>query len=167
MIRRCLIAALALVIVIVVPALAAVRKAPSRASVTAVDRPAFEPNRYLGDGLRWARDETRIKSGGTLTLRNRTRETHNFSIVSRRQVPRTARQVENCRICKSINDAHDLSAGPPKVAIVDKDGKGFNQPGDSAAFTSSLKLKVSAKPGRTLRFICAVHPWMQGKIVVR
>jgi len=25
---------------------------------------------------------------------------------------------------------------------------------------------VTAKPGTTLYFLCAVHPWMQGKIVV-
>jgi plastocyanin len=27
-------------------------------------------------------------------------------------------------------------------------------------------VKVTAKPGTTLYFLCAVHPWMQGKIVV-
>jgi len=26
---------------------------------------------------------------------------------------------------------------------------------------------VTAKPGTTLYFLCAVHPWMQGKIVVK
>jgi plastocyanin len=31
---------------------------------------------------------------------------------------------------------------------------------------NSITIKVTAKPGTTLHFFCAVHPWMQGKIVV-
>ena len=30
-----------------------------------------------------------------------------------------------------------------------------------------ISIKVTAKPGTTLYFLCAVHPWMQGKIVVK
>lgn len=168
MIRRGIVAALGLLVLGVVPALAATRKAPSRASITAVNRPD-QPNRDLGqtDDLRWARAETRIKSGGRLTLRNRTPgETHNFSIVTSRQVPLTAAQAMDCRICRTINDRHDFSEGPPRIAVVNRGRKGIDRPGDSVAFSGTRRVKVTAKPGRTLRFICAVHPWMQGKLKV-
>jgi hypothetical protein len=29
-----------------------------------------------------------------------------------------------------------------------------------------IKARVSAPAGTTLRFICAIHPWMQGKLIV-
>lgn len=176
MIRRGVFVALVLLVVAVMPALAATRKAPSRASVTAVNRPDLPPNRELGqtDDLRWARAVTRITSGGALTLRNLTRgqtpttpnEIHNFSIVSSRQIPRTQLQALDCRICKAINDRHDFSTGAPRIAVVNKGRKGIDRPGDSVAFAGTRKARVSAKAGSTLRFICAVHPWMQGKLQV-
>ena len=177
-IRRATILGLAALIVAVVPALAATRSAPSRASVTAVHRPDLAPNRELGqtDDLRWLRARTRIKSGGKLTLRNLTRgqapgipnELHNFSIVTSRQVPRTQLQALDCRICKAINDRHrfDATTGQPRIAVVNRGRRGIDRPGDSVAFSGTRRAKVTARPGRTLRFICAVHPWMQGKLEV-
>ena len=56
---------------------------------------------------------------------------------------------------------------------------GFNQPGDSIvlppaggaaaakAQASKSQLKITAPKGKTLYFICAIHPWMQGKVEVR
>lgn len=178
MVRRGIVVALASLIVVAVPALAATRKAPSRATVTAVSRPDLPPNRELGqnDDLRWARPATRIKSGGRLTLKNLTRaqapgipnELHNFSIVTSRQVPRTQLEALDCRICKAINARHDFDAvtGRPKIAVVNRGRRGIDRPGDSVAFAGTRRAKVTAKPGRTLRFICAVHPWMQGKLEV-
>lgn len=168
MLRRGAVATSTLIVVAVVPALAGKPRAPGRVSLTAIDRPAFKPNRYLGDGLRWSRDATTMRSGGTLTLANKTREAHAFSIVRRSQVPSTASQADNCEVCRPITDAHDFSAGPPRVAIVDKDGRGFNQPGDSAAFLEGpMRMKITARPGQTLHYICAVHAWMQGTIAVK
>lgn len=177
-IRRAIIVGLAALIVAVVPALAATRSAPSRASVTAVHRPELAPNRELGqtDDLRWLRARTRIKSGGRLTLRNLTRgqapgipnELHNFSIVTSRQVPRTQLQALDCRICKAINDRHrfDATTGRPGIAVVNRGRRGIDRPGDSVAFSGTRRAKVTARPGRTLRFICAIHPHMQGKLEV-
>lgn len=176
---RVAVVALALAVLAVAPGLAASRKAPGRATITAVSRPDLPPNRELGqtDDLRWARAKTRIQSGGRLTLKNLTRgqtpttpnEMHNFSIVTSRQVPSTPLQVLSCAICKAINDRHnfDASTGKPGIAVVNRGRKGIDRPGDSVAFAATRRIKVSAKPGRTLRFICAVHPWMQGKLEVR
>ncbi len=178
MISRGIAVALALALVAVVPALAATRKAPSRASVTAVSRPDLSPNRELGqtDDLRWLPAKTRIKSGGRLALKNLTRgqapgiptELHNFSIVTSGQVPRTQLQALDCDICRAINDRHrfDETTGQPRIAVVNRGAKGIDRPGDSVAFSGTRRARVTAKAGRTLRFICAVHPWMQGKIEV-
>jgi hypothetical protein len=172
---------LAALIVAVVPALAATRRAPSRTSVTAVHRPDLPPNRELGqtDELRWLRATTRIKSGGRLTLKNLTRaqapgipnEVHNFSIVRSSQVPRTEMESLVCGssgICRTLNDKHrfDPNTGQPAIAVVNRGRRGIDRTGDSIAFSGTRRTVVSARPGRTLRFICAVHPHMQGKIVV-
>ena len=50
-----------------------------------------------------------------------------------------------------------------------KGAPGFGTVGDSVALTSkrtSITFKVTAKPGTTLHFVCAIHPWMQGTIKV-
>ncbi len=178
MIRRAIAAALALLVVAVVPALAATRKAPSRASVTAAHRPDLAPNRELGqtDELRWLPATVRIKSGGSLTLRNLTRgqapgipnELHNFSIVTSRQLPRTQLEALQCRICREINERHDFddTTGRPRIAVVNRGRKGIDRPGDSVAFSTTRRARVTARAGKTLRFLCAIHPHMQGKLVV-
>ena len=177
LIKGYIVAALAVLVVAAVPALAAVRKAPSRATVSGVHRPDLKPNAQLGqdDKLRWLPAKTRIKSGGRLTLKNLTRgqapgipnEPHNFSVVTSRQVPRTELQRLDCRVCRTINDRQiDANTGKIKVAVVNKGRKGIDRAGDSIAFSGTRKARVTAKPGKTLRFICAIHPWMQGKLDV-
>ena len=176
MIPRAVTATLALLVVVAaVPALAATRS-PSRATITAVNRPDLPPNRELGqeDDLRWASATTRVRSGGRLTLRNLTRgqapgipnELHNFSIVTLRQVPRTQLQALDCRICRAINDRHEFDAntGQPRIAVVNRGRRGIDRPGDSIAFSGTRRAKVTARAGKTLNFICAIHPWMQGKL---
>ena len=177
MIRPGIVLALAALAVAAVPAALAAKRAPSRATITAEHLPNLKPNRELGqtDDLRWGRATTRIRSGGRLTLKNLTRgpapipnEIHNFSIVTSRQVPTTQLQALDCRICKAINDRHKLdpNTGQPAIAVVNRGRKGVDRPGDSIAFGGTRKARVTAKAGSTLRFICAIHPHMQGKLKV-
>jgi hypothetical protein len=51
---------------------------------------------------------------------------------------------------------------------LDKNAKGVDGPGDSFFFDpkTPVKTTVSAKPGTTLYFLCAIHPWMEGKVKV-
>ena len=46
----------------------------------------------------------------------------------------------------------------------------MDRPGDSAFVApiqhANVTLKVTAKPGTTLYFMCAIHPWMQAKLIV-
>jgi hypothetical protein len=53
--------------------------------------------------------------------------------------------------------------------VVNKGAPGLNRPGDSLLLTADhpvTRARVTAPAGTTLRFFCAVHPWMQGKLVV-
>lgn len=54
-------------------------------------------------------------------------------------------------------------------AVVDVGGPGFNAPGDSLFFfdDGSISAEVTAPAGTTLKYLCAIHPWMQGEIKVR
>ncbi len=132
----------------------------------------FKPNRFIGDGMRFGRDVTVMKSRGTLTIRNKTKEPHTFSIVKKSQVPRTAKQAERCTVCRALGMAHGVpenGEGPPTIPVVDKGATGLSSPAESVAFgpKQTLKVKITAKTGRTLSFLCAIHPWMQGKLAVR
>ncbi len=87
-------------------------------------------------------------------------------------------EINNCKVCGTIAQEHGAepqSTGPPKFLYVEN-GKGTNtapsidRPGDSAFIPPKMgarvTLKVTAKPGTTLYFMCAVHPWMQAKLIV-
>ena len=164
-------------------AVAAKGSAPSKATIKAVQTLKMKPNRYIQDGLRWNKDVYRVKSGGTLKIVNiaASEGPHTLSVVKKNQLPRTARQVENCRICGQIaqefgvTDPNDPNAVPQFQYV--ENGTGTNtpanidRPGDSALTGQgkpgeSVSVKVTAKKGTTLYFLCAIHPWMQAKIVV-
>lgn len=173
--RRAVVAALALVAVAAVPALAAT---PRKTTVTTVGGQKYKINRFSGDTMRFNKDAYEIKSGGTLTLRDRTGDGHTLSLARRSSLPRTTRQLNGCfegGICGRIAGPHQFpegeGEGPPVPArpVVDPDGKGLNRAGDSVyvAPKKSVKIKVGAKRGSTLRFLCIIHPQMQSKIRVK
>lgn len=130
----------------------------------------------ITDTLHFGPQAVQIKSGGTLTIVNKTdpaaKGPHSFSVVKKSQLPRTANQVENCAVCGEIAQAHGAdpnSPAPPSKLVVDVGAAGFDQAGDSIFIGSkgSTPIKISAKKGSVLYFLCAVHPWMQGKVLVR
>jgi hypothetical protein len=168
---------LAVAVAAVVPATA--QNAPPRATLKAIDKSAFKPNRYMQIGLRWDRDVTAIRSGGTLTIVNRTEEGHSFSLVRKSQLPRNFAQMEACfspnGACGKLGVAHgaiDPATGEerePTIPLVNVGKEGFDQPGDSIALApkSRTKVKITAARRTQLYFLCAPHPWMQGKLDVR
>lgn len=165
------VAALVAAAVVVVPAGAKkVPAAPSKATLVARSGTKVAINKYIEDTSRWTPGSISIKSGGTLTLRSAGGAPHTFSIVKASQLPRTAKQVEQCKVCGQLAQAHGAdpnSDAPPQKILVDTGTSGFDQPGDSVFFQKTTKVKITAKKGTTLLFMCAVHPWMQGKVVVR
>ena len=85
--------------------------------------------------------------------------------------------MENCRVCQVYGAPHLKNPKAPPDQnnpivhwTLDKGQPGLDAVGDSLAIQpgahKSIKEIVSAPAGTTLHFICAVHPWMQGQIVV-
>jgi hypothetical protein len=154
--------------------------APKHATINAVTSSAVKINRYIQDGTRWQKDVYHVKSGGTITIVNLASSDgpHTFSVVKKSQLPRTVNQINNCKICGTI--FQELGASQNSNALPTflyaKNGKGTNTPidvnqsGDTAVVLPFQKfavtLKVTAKPGTTLYFMCAIHPWMQAKLIV-
>jgi hypothetical protein len=160
----------------VVPALAA---GPSRATLEMIDRSSFKPNRYIKDGVRFGRDVTSIRPGGKLAIVDKTRQPHTFSVVKRTQLPQNLRQMGACfspnGICSRLAVAHgavDPNTGeeidPPTTPLLNVGAKGFNAPGDSVILEPGKRttLNITAKAGKDLYFLCAIHPWMQAKLDV-
>jgi plastocyanin len=156
---------------IAVPAFAA--NPPARVTQPIVGGVRFVPNRSLSETVHFKKDKISIQKGGTITLVDRTRAPHSFSLVRRRQVPTTARQVENCfgkGVCDEIAIAHGAvnpqtgEEQEPTTPRVNVGKAGFNQPGDSVLIPPGKRVKVKVTSGQALYYICAIHPWMNGAI---
>jgi hypothetical protein len=155
---------------------------PSKTTIRQSTSFSFVPNRYVKDGLRWNRDLYRVKSGGTLHLVNSVIDEgpHTFTTVARKDLPRTPAQLNHCSICEKLGQAHGAdpnTEGPPKFFFLEN-GVGSQAPpsvdrtGDSAFIGpgekkgESVDVKVTAPKGKTLYFICLIHPWMQARVRV-
>jgi len=152
--------------------------------VTIKERQSFKvkPNRYIQDGLRWNKDTYNIKSGGTLHIVNNKADEgpHTFSVVRKKDLPTTARQVNECKICGTLGEAHGAdpnSDAPPKFQFLENGvgqatASNVDRAGDSGLTGDgtkgeSIDLKVTASKGKTLYFMCIIHPWMQAKVRVK
>lgn len=106
---------------------------------------------------------------------------HTFSLAKQSVLPDTPREFKQCftpgKICMDIATAHKFNPKTEKIAkpVVNAGAKGWNRgfandrTGDSwytETKGDSHTRRVTASAGSTLRFICAVHPDMQGKIKV-
>ena len=108
---------------------------------------------------------------------------HTFSLVTKGSIPNSASARKNCftpkHICMAIAEWHGFN---PKTEKISKNpakagpegwstmGNAKGKKGDSW-FTGEKKgatfsQQVTAPPGTTLYFQCAVHPWMHGKVTV-
>jgi len=143
--------------------------------------PKFQINRYVEDTVRWDKDAYTVKSGGTLHVVNLAADEgpHTFTVVARKDEPRTLQQLVNCSICLKLGKAHGAnpnSNAPPKFQYLEngvgqKTPPKVNQPGDSGVTGpgkkgESIDLKVTAPAGTKLYFMCLIHPWMQAVVNV-
>jgi plastocyanin len=107
---------------------------------------------------------------------------HTFSLVTKGSLPKTASARKSCftpkHICMSIAKWHGFNPKTEKITInpAKAGPEGWSTLGDNSKtgdswFTgekkpgTSFTQQVSAEPG-TLYFMCAIHPWMQGKTTV-
>ena len=134
-----------------------------------------------------------VKQGETVTWRNLTSEPHSITVVNPSEEPRTLADVNNCAVCEQYLGLHAPSIGPdgpqpPFVAVLDDFRVSAAQParldstGDSllvapngsvmpttlgGSVGDSVSAVITAEKGTTLTYLCGVHPWMQGRIVVQ
>jgi uncharacterized cupredoxin-like copper-binding protein len=155
--------------------------APSKTTIKSKQTLKMKVNRYIQDGLRWDKDSYRVKSGGTLHVVNGdgTEGPHTFTVVAEKDLPKTAAQAFNCKICTTLAKAHGAdpnSDAPPKFPFLEN-GVGqatapsVDRAGDSGITGEgkkgeSIDLKVTAKKGKELYFMCLIHPWMQAEVTV-
>jgi plastocyanin len=148
------------------------------------DEPATITMEVQGKRLLFAGPETVVK-GQELEIVNNTSVRkvgpHTFSLAKKAVLPDTPKEFKQCftpgKICMDIATAHKFNPKTEKIAkpIVNAGAKGWNrsftndQTGDSwytETKGESHTRRVTASAGTTLRFLCAVHPDMQGKIKV-
>jgi hypothetical protein len=143
--------------------------------------PKFQINRFVEDTLRWDKDSYTVRSGGTLHIVNVAADEgpHTFTILARKDEPRTLAALFHCQICEKLGKAHGAdpnSNAPPKFPFLEngvgqKTPPQVDRPGDSGVTGKgkkgeSIDLKVTAPAGTKLYFICLIHPWMQAEIDV-
>jgi uncharacterized cupredoxin-like copper-binding protein len=148
-------------------------------AVTSV--PKVKINRYIQDALRWDKDVYTVKSGSTIRIVNDAAEEgpHTFTVLAPQDEPKSPLQIVNCSICAKLAKAHGAnpnSDAPPKFPFLEngvgqKTPPSVDRPGDSGVTGpgkkgESIVLKVTAKPGTKLHFICLIHPWMQAELDV-
>jgi hypothetical protein len=163
-------------------AIAASSKATATTTIKAVTKPpGFLANRYIQDNLRWDKDVYKVASGGTIKVLNLAAEEgpHTFTVVLKKDEPKTGLQVVNCKICNILGKAHGAnpnSNAPPKFQFLEN-GVGQNtppqvdKPGDSGLLGKGKKgefitMTVTAPAGTKLYFMCLTHPWMQAELDV-
>jgi hypothetical protein len=182
--RKLLLWAGTIVVVAGVVATGAMAGRGSSTSVTTIKavQPPFKVvvNRYIQDNLRWDKDMYKVDSGGTLRIVNVVDEgPHTFTVVAKKDAPRTVPAILKCKICEKLGKAHGAdpnSDAPPKFPFLEN-GVGqatapsVDVPGDSGITGSGKKgehidLVVTAPSGSKLYFMCLIHPWMQAEVDV-
>lgn len=146
--------------------------AASKNRIDVVGGTSMKPGESVTDDQHFTPQNLEVSSGATVKLVNKakTEDPHTISLVKTSQLPKTAKQAFNCAVCNSFFGAHEVNeqTGDIGKPVVDVGEAGVDRPGDSMVIAPKAKIsfKVTAQKGTTLYYLCAVHPWMQGKIKV-
>jgi plastocyanin len=127
------------------------------------------PNAMVQATLRFTPGMIKVASGDdvTWTHDDNTTEPHTVTIVEEFPEP-TLDAIFGCgapdQPCGIALAAH-FALGP----VVEAGAPGLDAPGDSLLFfdDTSVTATVTAPAGTTLKYLCAIHPWMQGEIVIQ
>lgn len=138
-------------------------------AVTIRGAETFEPNALIQATFRFSPEKAVVDSGQQLRWvdRDKAEDPHTVTVVQRGDLPRTAEEVFSCRVCNQALRAHFGGGALQRKVDPDGDG-GLDQPGDSLLLFDgqSISRQVTAPSGSKLYYLCAIHPWMQGRIVV-
>lgn len=129
------------------------------------------PNAMVQATLRFTPGFASVNSGDDVTWQHddRTTAPHTATIVA--EFPEaTLDAIFGCgapdQPCGQALAAHMAGGFNP---VVDVGAPGFGSPGDSLFFfdDGSITATVTAPAGVTLKYLCAIHPWMQGELRVQ
>jgi plastocyanin len=145
----------------------------------------FKAGKYVKVDMRFKPLNKSVKSGATVTLRNKGEipEPHTITFVEKRFMPKSF----DVAVEQKLLEAHQVDMNnpdaPPGVLVVDNGtavpeggmlqaDTGFTptRAGDSAFIApdqKTFKFKVAADKGSKLFYYCAIHAWMQGKLTVK
>ncbi len=134
----------------------------------------FEPNRYIRDTLRFVPGRITVRPNERVTWvdRDQAPDPHTITIVARRNMPTTIEQVFECQICSlalaHLEDPENPESSDIATLRVNRGRPGLDRQGDSLFLVPDgrISARVTARAGRTLHYLCAIHPWMQGSIRV-
>jgi hypothetical protein len=162
--------ALAAAALVIAPAVA---QPPKNAKIRVLGGITVKPGKFIKDDQRFAPLRRAVRSGGTVQVVNRATapDPHTISFVRRSQMPNTPQEVFQCEACGPFFGAHeaDEQTGEIGKPVVDVGQPGVDRPGDSIYIPpgEGVRFDVTAARGTTLHYLCALHPWMQGRLRVR
>jgi plastocyanin len=151
-------------------------------TVTIKGTEGFAPNAFISADFRFEPGPLSVKSGDSVTWQNTTNDGHTISIVPSQ--PTTIGQVFNCgapgTVCAPILQCHfplgfgnggpppavNLTCGNASVGQLKAVGDSFLIPPPFTGAPQTITASITAPPGTTLLYICVIHPWMQGSILV-
>ncbi len=102
---------------------------------------------------------------------DRTGDPHSITVAQKKKIPVTIDEIFSCAICSLVNqhfnDPNDPDSGLATLRV-NRGPAGMQSEGDSLVLLPGKKIayRIRAKVGRRVHYFCAIHPWMQGKIVV-
>ena len=158
--------------------LSAITPGASARTVRTIGGESFVPNGRIAANMRFLPGDIRIRSGGKLTFRQQdtTQDHHTLTIVDAADIPNNINDVFNCgapgTVCDEVFTAlgNPGPNGPPPPPVYNAPG---SMPGLDARLDTlvvgpgeSVSATVSAPAGTTLYYMCAIHAWMQGRIIV-
>jgi plastocyanin len=129
------------------------------------------PNAMVQATLRFTPGMIKVASGEevTWTHDDNTTAPHTVTVVEEFPEP-TLEAIFGCGApggpCEVALTAHFAGGFNP---VVEAGSPGLNAAGDSLFFfdDTSVTATVSAPAGTTLKYLCAIHPWMQGTITIK
>jgi plastocyanin len=177
--RKLLIAAVAALIVAAMAGPASAAVAPA-ATVEVRGGEILQPGQFIKVNFRFVPRNITVSSGDVVRWVDRDRdadEPHTVTIARKADLPQTIAQLEACyepgALCAETLEAHDPGSDqvPPFNFRVNRGGPGLDARGDSllfgGPFDQAIRGRVTAPAGRTLYYLCVIHPWMQGSITVQ
>jgi plastocyanin len=177
--RKLLVAAVAALIVAAMAGPASAAVAPA-ATVEVRGGDILQPGQFIKNNFRFVPRNITVNSGDVVRWVDRDRSAdapHTVTIARRSDLPQTIAQLDACfapgGFCIETIEAHDpgLDEQPPFNFRVNRGGPGLDRRGDSLLFAGpfdqAIRGRVTAAAGRTLYYLCVIHPWMQGSITVQ